>query len=118
MSLRLALLLMLSATPLLAKDLDYRVLDPDLKVVRFDTAGRIFVGGCKTRFVYDVDETGTGDKLEVLLPDTKRISINNADIEARKLTDILAMPPGIVKTSEGLQDVLADLLSNSTDSEK
>ena len=71
MSWRLVLLLMLFTTPLLGEELDYRVLDPDLKVVRLDssgddsflsvrldTAGRIFVGGRKTLFVYDVDEAG------------------------------------------------------------
>ncbi len=60
----------------------------------------------------------TGEKLEVLLPDTKRISINKSDIEARKLADISAMPQGVVKTPEELRDVIAYLLSNPTDSVK
>ena len=60
----------------------------------------------------------TGEKLEVLLPDTKRVSINKADIEARKLADISAMPQGVVKTPEELRDVIAYLLSNPTDSAK
>ena len=54
----------------------------------------------------------TGDKLEVLLPDTKRVTLNKSDIEERKLGDISAMPPGVVKTVEELRDVLAYLLSN------
>lgn len=62
--------------------------------------------------------TETGEKLEVLLSDTKRVSINKSDIEARKLTDISAMPAGVVKTPEELRDVLAYLLSNPTDSGK
>ncbi|MBC7821666.1 MAG: c-type cytochrome, partial [Planctomycetaceae bacterium] len=60
----------------------------------------------------------TGEKLEVLLPDTKRISINKSDIEARKLADISAMPQSVVKTTEELRDVIAYLLSNPTDSTK
>ena len=62
--------------------------------------------------------TETGEKLEVLLPDTKRVSINKSDIEARKLADISAMPAGVVKTPEELRDVIAYLLSNPTDSGK
>lgn len=61
--------------------------------------------------------TETGDKLEVLLPDTKRVTINKSEIEARKLTDISAMPAGVVKTPEELRDVIAYLLSNPTDSD-
>ena len=60
----------------------------------------------------------TGEKIEVLLPDTKRVSINKSDIEARKLADISAMPAGVVKTTEELRDVIAYLLSNPTDSGK
>ena len=59
--------------------------------------------------------TETAEKLELLLPDTKRISINKSDIDARKLTDVSAMPQGVVKTPEELRDVLAYLLSNPTD---
>lgn len=53
------------------EELDYRVTDPELKVVKFDsspddsflsvrvdTEGRIFVGGRKTLSVYDLDATG------------------------------------------------------------
>ncbi|MBC8117226.1 MAG: c-type cytochrome, partial [Candidatus Saccharimonas sp.] len=54
----------------------------------------------------------TGDKLEVLLPDTKRVTINKSDIDERKLGDVSAMPPGVVKTVDELRDVLAYLLSN------
>ena len=56
----------------------------------------------------------TGDKLEVLLPDTKRITLKKSDIEERKLTDTSAMPPGVVKTVDELRDVIAYLLSNPT----
>ena len=54
----------------------------------------------------------TAEKVEVLQPDTKRISLLVKDIEARKLTDISAMPQGIVKTPEELRDVIAYLLGN------
>ena len=54
----------------------------------------------------------TGDKLEVLLPDTKRVTINKSDIDERKLGDTSAMPPGVVKTVDELRDVIAYLLSN------
>lgn len=57
----------------------------------------------------------TGDKLEVLQPDTKRITINKTDIEERKLGDTSAMPHGIVKTTDELRDVLVYLLSNPTE---
>ncbi|HEY4260792.1 MAG TPA: c-type cytochrome, partial [Schlesneria sp.] len=54
----------------------------------------------------------TSDKLEVLQPDTKRISLNKNDVEERKLGDTSAMPHGIVKTPDELRDVLVYLLSN------
>ncbi len=57
----------------------------------------------------------TGDKLEVLLPDTKRITIKKSDIDERKLGDTSAMPPGVVKTVDELRDVIAYLLSNPSD---
>ena len=60
----------------------------------------------------------TGEKLEVLLLDTKRVSINKADIEVRKLADVSAMPQGVVKTPKELRDVIAYLLSNPTDAGK
>jgi putative heme-binding domain-containing protein len=54
----------------------------------------------------------TGDKLELLLPDTKRVTLQKSDIEERKLGDTSAMPQGIVKTPDELRDVLAYLLTN------
>ncbi len=57
----------------------------------------------------------TSDKLEVLQPDTKRISLNKNDVEERKLGDTSAMPHGIVKTTDELRDVLVYLLSNPTE---
>ena len=54
----------------------------------------------------------TADQLELLLPDTKRITLKKSDIEERKLGDTSAMPPGVVKTVEELRDVIAYLLSN------
>jgi putative heme-binding domain-containing protein len=57
----------------------------------------------------------TSDKLEVLQPDTKRISLNKNNVEERKLGDTSAMPHGIVKTPDELRDVLVYLLSNPTE---
>jgi putative heme-binding domain-containing protein len=54
----------------------------------------------------------TAEKVDVLLPDTKRVTIAKSDIEARKPADVSAMPQGIVKTPQELQDVIAYLLSN------
>ena len=54
----------------------------------------------------------TGDKLEVLLPDTKRVVISKSDIDERQLTESSAMPPGVVKTVDELRDVIAYLVSN------
>lgn len=54
----------------------------------------------------------TGEKLEVLLPDTKRISVTKSDIDERKFGDVSAMPLGLVKTPDELRDVIAYLLSN------
>ncbi|HVV98779.1 MAG TPA: hypothetical protein VHB77_00480 [Planctomycetaceae bacterium] len=59
--------------------------------------------------------TETADKLELLLPDTKRVTVAISDIEERKLTDASAMPQGLVKTPEELRDVLKYLLSNPTE---
>ncbi|MBS0206873.1 MAG: c-type cytochrome [Planctomycetes bacterium] len=50
--------------------------------------------------------------LEVLQPDTKRITVRTTEIEDRKAADVSAMPAGIVKTPEELRDVIAYLLSN------
>jgi len=57
----------------------------------------------------------TGDKLELLLPDTKRITIEKSQIDERKFGDVSAMPLGLVKTPEELRDVIAYLLSNPTE---
>lgn len=59
------------AFTLLAEELDYHVTDPNLKVVRLDSSpddsflsvrtdstGRIFVGGRRTLYAYDLDEAG------------------------------------------------------------
>ncbi|MEI8383623.1 MAG: hypothetical protein WCJ09_26140, partial [Planctomycetota bacterium] len=67
----LALIGLCCGTMSFAEELDYQVLDPSLKVVRLDsspddsflsvrldTTGRIFVGGRKTLYAYDLDSTG------------------------------------------------------------
>ena len=98
MTLRFASLLMLLTAPLLAEDLDYRVLDPDLKVVRLDssdddsflsvrldTAGRIFVGGRKTLFVYDVDEAGRYKPRRLLFTFPDHTWVNDIEIRGDDL---------------------------------
>lgn len=87
-----------------------KVISPVFKSSTIETAdGKVITG---------LIVTETGEKIEVLLSDTKRVSINKSDIEARKLADISAMPAGVVKTAEELRDVIAYLLSNPTDSGK
>lgn len=54
----------------------------------------------------------TAEQIELLLPDTKKTTIAKSAVEERKLTDISAMPQGLVKTPEELRDVLAYLLTN------
>lgn len=54
----------------------------------------------------------TADKVEVLQPDTKRVSVTKSEIEKRSPTDVSAMPHGIVKTTEELRDLLSYLISN------
>lgn len=53
----------------------------------------------------------TGEKLELLLPDAKRITIARSEIEESKLQDISPMPAGLVKQPDELRDLLAFLLS-------
>lgn len=53
----------------------------------------------------------TGEKLELLLPDAKRVTFAKSDIEETKLQDISPMPAGLVKQPEELRDLLAFLLS-------
>lgn len=55
------------------------------------------------------------EKVDLLLPDTKKISIQKSQIDERKLGDISAMPVGLVKTPEELRDVLAYLIGNPTE---
>ena len=57
----------------------------------------------------------TGDKLELLLPDTKRMTIEKSQIDERKFGDVSSMPVGLVKTPEELRDVIAYLLTNPTE---
>ena len=57
----------------------------------------------------------TADKIEVLQPDTKRVSLLQTNIEERKIADVSAMPQGIVKTPEELRDVIKYLLTNPLD---
>ena len=87
-----------------------KVISPVFKSTTIETKeGKVITG-----FVV----TETGEKLELLLSDTKRVSINKTDIEVRKLVDVSAMPQGVVKTPDELRDVIAYLLSNPTDTGK
>jgi putative heme-binding domain-containing protein len=53
----------------------------------------------------------TGEKLELLLPDAKRVTFAKSDIDESKLQDISPMPAGLVKHTDELRDLLAFLLS-------
>jgi putative heme-binding domain-containing protein len=53
----------------------------------------------------------TAEKLELLLNDGKRITLEKATIDQRQLLDLSPMPQGVVKTPDELRDVLAYLLS-------
>src|SRR3569832_619002 len=95
---RPALIWVLSASSLLADELDYRVTDPDLKVVRLDTsnddsflsvrldtAGRIFVGGRKTLFVYYLDEAGRYKPRKLLFEFPDHTWVNDIEIRGDDL---------------------------------
>jgi putative heme-binding domain-containing protein len=55
----------------------------------------------------------TGDRLELLLPDTTRKTIAKADIAERKTLDTSPMPQGLVKTPAELRDLLAYLFGEN-----
>ena len=57
----------------------------------------------------------SSDQVQMLLPDTKRISIDQSEIDERKFVDVSAMPVGLVKTPEELRDVIAYLLTNPSE---
>src|ERR1700733_14277227 len=90
-----ALIAMGSGINLIAAEaLDYDVTDPDLKVVRLDSSpddsflsvrvdseGRIFVGGRKTLYVYDLDKDGTYLPRRLLFEFPEHSWVN--DIEVR-----------------------------------
>lgn len=56
----------------------------------------------------------TGEKLELLLPDAKRVTLMKAEIDESKLQDLSPMPSGLVKQPDELRDLLAYLLSASS----
>lgn len=53
----------------------------------------------------------TAEKLEMLLPDTKRRTVSKSDIEQRELLNLSPMPQGVIKKTEELRDLLAYLLA-------
>ncbi|HND54315.1 MAG TPA: c-type cytochrome, partial [Pirellulaceae bacterium] len=53
----------------------------------------------------------TGDKVELLMSDTKKVTIAKSEIESRKPSDVSTMPQGVVKTPDELRDILAYILS-------
>ena len=55
----------------------------------------------------------TGEKVEMILTDTNKVTIATGEIEERKLQDLSPMPQGLVKTPDELRDLLAYLLSES-----
>ncbi len=52
----------------------------------------------------------TAERIELLLPDTKRVVIAKRDVEERGLQELSPMPQGIVKQPDELRDVLSYLL--------
>ena len=54
----------------------------------------------------------SGGKLELLLPDATRLSIDKSDIEERAASAVSPMPSGLVKTEPELRDLLAYLFSD------
>lgn len=84
-----------------------KVISPVFKSAIIETAdGKVITG---------LVVSETAEKLEVLQPDTKRVTVNKSGIEARKIADVSAMPQGIVKTPDELRDVLRYLISNPQD---
>jgi putative heme-binding domain-containing protein len=53
----------------------------------------------------------TLETIDLLLPDTRRASINKADIDERFPSPVSPMPSGLVKTESELRDLLAYLFS-------
>jgi putative heme-binding domain-containing protein len=56
----------------------------------------------------------TADKLDLLLPDAKRVTLLKKGIERRELQNLSPMPQGIVKTPAELRDLLAYLLGEGS----
>jgi putative heme-binding domain-containing protein len=52
----------------------------------------------------------TAEKIELLQPDTKRVTLAKADIEERQLQELSPMPQGLVRKPDELRDLLAYLL--------
>ena len=52
----------------------------------------------------------TAEKIELLLADTKRISLLKSEIEEREVKDLSPMPRSLLKTPEELRDILSYLL--------
>ena len=80
-----------------------KTISPVFKSTTIETAG----GKLLTGLI--VGETG--DKIEILLPDTKKVTVPKSEIESRKPSDVSAMPQGVVKTPDELRDILAYVLS-------
>lgn len=52
----------------------------------------------------------TAEKVELLLNDTKRVTISKEEVESRDLLEQSPMPQGVVKTPQELRDILRYLL--------
>ncbi len=102
-----------------AEELDYHVTDPDLKVVRLDSSpddsflsvrvdseGRIFVGGRKTLYAYDLDKDGNVLPRRLLyeFPDhswVNDIEVRGDDLYVVTVSAVYRLPDARVKR-EGL----------------
>jgi len=56
----------------------------------------------------------TSERIELLLPDAKRVTIPKPEIAERALQDLSIMPQGLVRTPEELRDLLVYMLSEPT----
>ena len=89
------------------------ILAPNRKVSPVFNATLISTADGRTHSGLVIAETG--DRVELLTKEAKRISISKTDIDERKLQDLSPMPAGLAKKPDELRDLLAYLLSVTDD---
>jgi putative heme-binding domain-containing protein len=55
----------------------------------------------------------TAEKIDLILPDAKKVEIPKAQVELRELKELSPMPQGVVKQPDELRDILAYLIGGS-----